>query len=891
MANSLVTAKDRQTATKALAKATTYCGDLPELSKGDGRKKDLESASGNNWVLKQMKGAKDRKEFEDNMKKNIDVKFFLEKGGPIVAAILFFVSYFICCWSACPCCKCCRCCKKKREVNRILKFVGWVVLLGMVVGIVVSALMSRKGFNEAVRGFKHTSCSGALLVNSTLSGKAVDSHPFLGLIPTLDTFQYMIDSLASTSMFIQELTGVITNTKEIEDSVTLAAGTLSLLRDMMASSANQRPKKSNGQDLLHECVLCPQLEKVLTPAIDSLNDGLATKLKAARGEVKKQLQGKALTDLQKTVKDATEPMKDLKKLVIDSFGFIVDEDDLQKMTKDIDKFGLGASVALILLAFLVTLCACSGMSLWTCREIRTEKKKDEVVVGVDAVNNAMGDLAEQAKKYRGHVHRCALCTWCCGCYYLVFALFIGGLLTAISVPLASVCLILDDVNSQMLTDIGGVLPVNFTGDGGEILKDTIDKCFRNPDKSANPYLLDIIFTRNASGVKVPLRATIVDQTKDMINKQFDQVTKQMNTGNMKLNTDPNIIKLKKTIRDTQMDAMLVPDANYDWQNSPYREMVLNDQGSSDKLALYFASSGACAQFVVPAGMGRLSGQTVKGIDDFKSALRKIGLGYKAWNPTCAREVLCMSEPGTGQVACATCAQAACPSVTQSTCDNWKKAKACAAGNKFMKLKQDLRSIRTFKCKKFVRNGMTCDVKNMVKSFSGYSSDCLDSSGKVNAVEYSCSLAEFTTLVSDFDTRFDNVFKRLDNAAAVTKDKITLDMKGLVDQYVIKSIERVADGLTCGFLGKIYQKLIDGACYSGVWGFSQISTSYVICASLTLVLVIMMYIVWRISVDNFNLNNKKNTGKVANDPSSPKESPKSGDKEKGKEAWAPHGEAP
>jgi len=407
-------------------------------------------------------------------------------------------------------------------------------------------------------------------------------------------------------------------------------------------------------------------------------------------------------------------------------------------------------------------------------------------------------------------------------------------MTALSVPLASICLILDDVNSQMLTEIGGVLPVNFTGDSGTQMKDMIDKCFRNPDKSANPFLLDIIFTRNkTTNERITMRTTIVNTTRDAINAQFDGITKQMDSGGGgAINTAPNIVKLKNTLRDTKMDAMMVPAESNDFTTNAYKDMKL-DPRSVNALELFWASSGACADFLVPADLGRLSGTTVKGIKAFADSLGPY-FGPAAVDVTCAKKVVCADAAGTA------------------------KGKACIAANKFMDLKKDLLVANTFKCRSFEKDdGTSCDVMNMVEFPLGsgkFTGDCLRADGTVKAKEYACTLAEFTLLTSQFNARLDKVFKRMDGAADVSMTKINVDMRNLVDTNIIQKITTVAEGLTCGFLGVAYQEFIDATCYAGVWGFTQISTSYVACGVLTLILVIMMYFVWRISIDNFNSNN-------------------------------------
>jgi len=278
-----------------------------------------------------------------------------------------------------------------------------------------------------------------------------------------------------------------------------------------------------------------------------------------------------------------------------------------------------------------------------------------------------------------------------------------------------------------------------------------------------------------------------------------------------------------------MDAMMVPAMDNDFTTNIYKDMGM-DPRSTNKLALFWASSGRCADFTVPADLGRLSGTNVKGITAFATSMQYFGVPVV--DPTCAKKVVCADLPSTA------------------------KGKACVASNKFMDLKKDLQVANTFKCRKFEKDdGTICDVSGMVKLASGnYTGDCLRADGTMKAKEYSCTLAEFTLLTSQFNDRLDKVFKRMDGAASSSMTKINVDMRKLVNVNIIDKITTVAEGLTCGFLGVAYQEFIDAACYAGVWGFTQISASYVACGVLTLILVIMMYFVWRISIDNFNSNN-------------------------------------
>jgi len=187
--------------------------------------------------------------------------------------------------------------------------------------------------------------------------------------------------------------------------------------------------------------------------------------------------------------------------------------------------------------------------------------------------------------------------------------------------------------------------------------------------------------------------------------------------------------------------------------------------------------------------------------------------------------------------------------------------ACVAANDFMQLKNDLRGAKTFKCSLFTdAAGAKCDIKDMTLLPSGlYANDCTRTDGTLMDYTYDCTLDEFTVLVQGYDARIQKVFARLDKSAKSTMNQITVDMKSLVDTQVIDKISEFADGVTCGFLGKSYRKFVRSACYAGGVGFIEIYQAYVASGVLTLVLVIIMYFVWRIAVDNFNTNGQGPAG--------------------------------
>eukprot|EP00928_Gymnodinium_smaydae_P055630 TRINITY_DN3912_c0_g2_i2.p1 TRINITY_DN3912_c0_g2~~TRINITY_DN3912_c0_g2_i2.p1 ORF type:complete len:838 (-),score=183.26 TRINITY_DN3912_c0_g2_i2:94-2607(-) len=808
-AATFIDSKDTALAAAANDKAEKVCKrkEGMKLDEEDRKsiKEDLVAASADNVILRVLEASDTASDMSDQMREKIfNAGFFIPKAGALVTAFVLIGIFFPCiCWTAWPCCKCMRCCKKERSVSKVVKIIFLVVVLAIILALVISASLAMRGFNSANDGFEVTNCAAALMVNTTLSGQ--QNPEFLGLIPTLQTFESMKDSLDANSAFIRDLKSTLSNTKKISDAVIVASGTLKLLQETVSAPENKQPVSNSGSDLLHECSLCSHLETSLTPAIEALDGSVGSALDKARDEVNKQLTGDKLSALQQSMITASEPLIQLKGTMHSAFGMFVETDTMETLSKSTDSYGSLVAIVLILFALLLAACGGSATGIWLCCEKR---------------NNADG-----AAEYRRHTHRCACVTWCGACHYAILAFIVGGIMTMVSIPLASICLVMEDVSKDMLMDISGPLNLDLSGAKGEMMVNMVEQCFRNKDPNANPALLDIIMMTE-NGTDISMREKLVGQTKDQIDAQFDKISSSMGsaTSAPKINDDPKIVALKTTLRETRMSAMTVPrQAMTEGANANIYGPIANEAS----LKNYALSSADCADFTVPAGMPQ-EGSVVPGISSFSGALT--AFGTQVASLTCAKKVICDDGPTTA------------------------RGKSCEAANSLMDLKQGLLASGKFKCFRFKNSGgFACDVKAMRETSPGsgtYTNDCLVN-GKMVSESYDCTLSEFTTLVSDFDTRLDNVFKRLDGATDAVMNDINVGMRNLVDEYVIDPVTSVADGLTCGFLGQTYQHVLDGMCYGGVWGFKAMASAYVFCASVTLVLAIVMYVVWRIALDNVN----------------------------------------
>jgi len=797
--------KDLDVAQEADAKVNFYCdsGFRGDLDRVAARQSLVDGVGGSNVVLDILKKAQSTDDISVVAEDEITPTWIFWTVVPILMFAVLLIVYGICCWTACPlrfCCKCCRCCAKVRETRKVLKIIAVVLLFAQVMGIIVAGSLAFNGYSKAKDGFSNMACTTTKLLNSTLSGQA--SPAFMGFLPMLTKFEEMDDQFNDNSAFLTEIQVTLDSTAEISEAVTVASSTLSVLRDMMQLTGNVRPTYL-GSDLMHECQFCQQLASgALQPAITALDTGIGSALASARGEIDKQLTPAKRQELQKTLKDGAAPLTNLKNTVRTTFKPILDYDDYSDYVEG--AAFLGVCLGMIILALLLSVCGSTSMSCFVMRE------------------KYPAAVAKGQNPYNAWVYRLSCCTWCCGFCYAMLAFLVGGIMLALVVPLASSCLILDDVDGAMLGEIAPAMELNLTGDNGVMIVNMVDTCFNPPDPYGPSNMLDLLFTRNENGTKETMREQIVNKTRDSIQSKFDDIDVKLSTMNATLQDSAPILSLRSVISGNNVSSMMIAMSSLMQADSVLKDLSKDSRGASG-ISVGLGASASCTDHTVTSGMGTLSGTPIKGVDSFVSALTHFGpaVGYT----TCAEKSDCSSTA------------------------NANEASACAAGNRYIEIKRQLMEQALFRCDLFKMPGSTatCDPGNMGLSASA----CVWTDGTLHRKEITCTLPDFVTYVSGFDQRIDRVLSNLDTSVVAVKSKINVDMQATVRTYMLQPIEEIADGVTCGFLALYYQEMIDGLCYQGVSGLRDISRSYLACAIISLTMIILMYAIWRRSIDNAN----------------------------------------
>lgn len=405
-------------------------------------------------------------------------------------------------------------------------------------------------------------------------------------------------------------------------------------------------------------------------------------------------------------------------------------------------------------------------------------------------------------------------------------------MVAAVVPLSGACLVLEDLDGAMLFDIvPGGLSWSNTGDEATMTNDIIGKCLNPPDLSIslNTNVLDIMYQRD-NGTKQTMRELIVGKMKDQIISKFTLIEDKLNTlESPNLAGDPTVTQLRALLRDTPMDAMLVADGEKMVEQPKYQPLLLNYSG----IAIALASSAACSDLKLAddEAYQELAGRTVPGIETIVNILESFGQ-LEANEPTCAKKVVCENE---------------------LTAEGQQRLFACEAANQVINLKRQLITSRSHRCDIFeTASGEVCDPANMREHNGTWTGDCLHESGGMVVKDVKCSLQEFTEYTKKFDERMDKVFSRLDQTVNEIKDEITTQLRQLVEREITQPIDRVADGVNCGFIGSHYQGVVDGMCYQVVYGLRVIGWCFVACGILALLLVLVIHSVWRAGIDNVKL---------------------------------------
>jgi len=544
---------------------------------------------------------------------------------------------------------------------------------------------------------------------------------------------------------------------------------------------------------LHTCAFCAALSSLVSPVSSQLSGGVAKALKDAQTEIRSQLFGSKRQEIQDAVSNALKPLEEVKSSITDSFKSLVDAEQNKQIQDIISGPPPSVQFSILIIFMLATLLLCCGCCLEGAFVGMAKSEKRE--------KNGLNP-------HNKEVPCCVCCSWITLFWFAILAFFIGGFIVLITVPLSGICLILDDLNSQTISDIASVANVDLSGTSGTAIKDIVDKCFT--DTSSNANLLEIVKVE-VNGNMTSIMDMVVTGSTDQIKTAFDKISNSINNApSSTLATASVFTDLTAALSNTSLEQTIVADENKLRNNPSYSAI-----SSEARLLVGYATTMSCSSFTA-------AGQSVPGIasgsPNFHAGLIQLGVA-NATNTTCAQGVVC--TPGA-------------------------TAASCEAGNNLMVLKENIFTENIFNCPLFVDDSnANCDPGTP-------GANCLRADGTVLPRNIPCDLAAYETYVAQFPNRLSTVIQQLDNEVVVGLDKINNQTRIIVEKYLITPIKEVADGITCGFFGTFYREVVDSLCYQGVFGIRRIAWSYVSTGILTIVFIALMFTMWRRLSDNKNL---------------------------------------
>lgn len=464
-----------------------------------------------------------------------------------------------------------------------------------------------------------------------------------------------------------------------------------------------------------------------------------------------------------------------------------------------------------LLAILLLLCGCTSGVMFATRD----KDDEPTAPGPEARN-----------PYYKTVSRCACCSWQCGFLFTMLAFFLGGIILLVTVPVSGLCLVLDEMDRPLLEGIAGSLGLQLTGDEGGMLLDIAEQCILAPTgTTANPNMFDILYTReNATAPKVYMREKLIGAIRSPIDAQFAKIRSTVEGSSMNMSSNEGVVSLRALFELNDVRGLVVADAGAMQSSNILSGLVADSRAVG--ITVGYAASALCADLAVQGDLGGLSG-TIPGVDTFVTLLTHFGPIVP--ESTCAKQVVCPVAISAART-------------------------ACEAGNAYIDIKRQVWGA-AYRCDVFADPtdpSAFCDPKDMVQEAGGtWRNDCIKTDGTMSVKARACTFTDFAAYVKEHDVRLEKIMQRLDAAVQEALDDIVDGLQALVQKQVLGDIDNMTAGVTCGFLPEAYRASIDAICFQSLIGFRRLANSYVSCAIITILLMVLMYGTWRWQIDNVN----------------------------------------
>eukprot|EP00930_Biecheleria_cincta_P034453 TRINITY_DN23813_c0_g2_i1.p1 TRINITY_DN23813_c0_g2~~TRINITY_DN23813_c0_g2_i1.p1 ORF type:complete len:994 (+),score=157.91 TRINITY_DN23813_c0_g2_i1:34-2982(+) len=780
-----------------------------DIDRGAGREYLVNTAGGDDNVVNRAFTQSANPQEMVRTFQEIDPAFVLGNGWPIALSFLTLFVFSICCWTPFPMCKCMRCFARERYNSRSYMNCCKILLSLLSIGILSTGVLAFVAFYDMDAGMVLTTCTSATLVDDLLDGNP--DVNFVGLLHAMNKLQQLLATVEPNSVFLADVESVVQNTTHLQHSFLLAQDTLLLLQEMLELERNFKPSiLGNNLDLLHRCEACRALSSRLPPLRQALDKGVGAAMHYARKEVARQILGEDLEYMKADVSRSIEPMREYHSLLVDTLGWFVTPGKFDFFLGFVQ--GTGSLLwFLIVYGFVVSLLilSCSGYGTYLVFYHPKE-------LHIDFVGNV----------YKKKPIRMTCCSWNNAVLYSCSMLFIGGIVAVITVPLAGVCLLMEDFDYDLGHNIVRAIGLNISDpEDLDMTLSIADRCLSvkssalHEEKNSSWNLMDMIKIRQPNGSYLTLRRQLVIRAIDPVNKVFNHLTSTVEAAPRRFSNLPELQNLRDSLRVFSAKVSMLPAVDIVKTKDRYKDMSLDS-----RTQVGLTTSLACSSYF------NLD-ERVVGIDDFFNSFKSMGTAVSGGS--CANNDLRLH-----------CTD---PSSTDT-------GKACRAANLFLgEMKNTIRLQATFRCNVFKspRGSGPCDVKDMHKDAQGaWQNTCVGADGRAVVLPVYCNLEQFDRYIEQWDQRLANVFANLDESVDSSITKVNVDMRGLITGKILRPVYDVVEAFDCTFMTPLYRDLIDGMCYQGMRGFGTLSFNYVATAMLMIVLSLSMFCIWRKAHDNW-----------------------------------------
>lgn len=130
-------------------------------------------------------------------------------------------------------------------------------------------------------------------------------------------------------------------------------------------------------------------------------------------------------------------------------------------------------------------------------------------------------------------------------------------------------------------------------------------------------------------------------------------------------------------------------------------------------------------------------------------------------------------------------------------------------------------------------------------------DCINPQDdkKMKVKEQWCTFDEYVSYMQKWPARLNGATERLNTAASSMNTKISVNLRTIVQTYIVAPIDSLLSMAKCGFMSTTYQTIIDGLCLQMTLGFQRIGNAYVMAALITLGSALISFYIFRHVQDN------------------------------------------